>query len=96
MNFKDIDDITSPENKAKAEKAQAARKQVESDLAKAYARCFATNDGKRVLADLYGRMVVGNVPKGDEPNVNYLSAYKNGESGSVTYIQAQITRAGVI
>jgi len=96
MSWTDINKATSPEGKKAAEKTAANQKQAESDLAKAYARLFKTNDGVKVLADLYGRMVVGNIPTGEEPNINYLSAYKNGESGCVTYIQQQITRAEVI
>jgi len=96
MSWDDINKTTSPESKEAAEKSAANRKQAESDLAKAYSRLFKTDDGQKVLADLYGRMVVGNIPEGDESNINYLSAYKNGESGCVTYIQLQITRAEII
>ena len=96
MGWVEVNEVSSPENKTKSEKQAANRKQAESDLAKSYSRLFKTDDGQKVLADLFGRMVVGNIPVGNEPNINYLSAYKNGESGCVTYIQAQITRAEVI
>ena len=96
MDWNKLDSATSPEAKEKAEQAQANQRQAESDLAKAYARCFGTEDGKRVLADLFNKMVIGNTPDKNEPNINYMSAYKNGESGAVIYIQQQITRAEVI
>ncbi len=96
MSWKEINENASPEAKHAAEVSAANRKQAESDLAKAYSRLFKTDDGQRVLADLYSRMVVGNLPDINSPNINYLAAYKDGESGAVTYIQAQITRAEVI
>lgn len=96
MGWNEINESSSPESKAAAQKKADNDKQAQVDLAKAYNRLFKTNDGQRVLADLYVRMVVGNIPEGNESNVNYLSAYKNGESGCVTYIQLQITRAEVI
>lgn len=96
MSWANINKASSPESKKAAETAAANKKQAEGDLAKAYHRLFKTVDGVKVLADLYGRMVVGNIPTGEEININYLAAFKNGESGCVTYIQQQISRAEIL
>tara|TARA_R110000803_G_scaffold20234_1_gene52366 strand:- start:413 stop:703 length:291 start_codon:yes stop_codon:yes gene_type:complete len=96
MSWEDVNKHNSPESKAHAENSTKNQRQKESDLAKAYSRCFSTDNGKAVLADLYSRMVVGNTPDKNEANINYMAAYKNGESGAVSYIQQQIIRAEVI
>jgi hypothetical protein len=96
MSWQDIEDSLSPESKLKAEKAAAVRKQAESDIAKAYARCFASDDGKRVIADLTNRFIITNNTPLDAVNVNYVAAYKNGEKGVVNTIISLITKAEVI
>lgn len=96
MDFKEIDDLTSPENKAKAEKAAANQKQAEIDLARAYNRCFKSTEGQKVLTDLTQRMIYNNDVPLDAPNITYEAGYKNGEAGCVKFIIHQITRAEVI
>lgn len=93
MGWKDVDSVTSEEGKAKAKKHAAEQRQSEVEIAKAYNRCFGTDDGKKVLADLTQRMIYNNDTPIDSPNINYEAAYKNGESGVVKFIIQQIARA---
>ncbi len=93
MSWTDINESSSPEVKEKATKTAAAKKQHEVDNARAYARCFSTDDGKRVLADLTNRFIIHNNTPMDANNINYVAAYKNGEKGVVNVIINQITRA---
>lgn len=96
MSWPDLDKVSSPEAKQAAEKVAEQRRLVEVALAQAYHRLYNTDDGKLVLTDLYKKMVINNTPDKTEPNIDYMAAYCDGESGTVSYIQAQITRAEVI
>ncbi len=96
MSWNEIDQASSPEAKKASEKAAADKKQAESDLAKAYNRCFKTREGQKVLNDLTQRMIYNNDTALNVPNINYEAAYKNGEAGVVKFIIHQITRAEVI
>ena len=96
MNFDDIDKLTSPEAKKKAEKAASDAKQLTIETAQAYHRLFKTVDGQRVLNDLTQNMIYGNDTSFEAININYEAAYKNGEAGVVKYIINQITKAEAI
>lgn len=96
MSWDNIDKATSPESKEAAEKAAGIKKQAEVDLAKAYNRCFKSDNGQKVLTDLTQRMIYNNDTSFDSNNINYEAAYKNGEAGVVKFIIHQITRAEVI
>ena len=96
MNFNEIDELTSPENKAKAELASASIKSAQVSLSQAYARLLATDDGKRVLEDLTTNFIYSNDTAFSSNNINYESAYHNGESGVVKYMINQMQRAEVI
>jgi predicted secreted acid phosphatase len=80
----------------KAKQANAAARVKAANLAKAYHRCFGTDDGKLVLADLTQRFIFqNNTPFGSE-NPNYESAYHNGESGIVKFLINQVQQAEVL
>lgn len=96
MEFNEIDALTSTESQEKARKAATNRKQKVGDLAKSYARLFKTTDGNRVLTDLTARFIVENNTSFDSSNINYVAAYKNGESGAIKFIIHQMTTAGKI
>ena len=93
MSWDKINENSSSETKAKAKSAAAEKKQAEVSLAQSYNRCFSTEDGKRVLADLTNKLIINNNTPLDADNVNYTAAYKNGEKGAVNLIIHQITRA---
>ena len=64
MSWNDIHGASSPEAKEAASKAQAERKQATVALAKQYARCFSTDDGKAVLADSTNNLIINNNTQG--------------------------------
>lgn len=83
-------------NATKAKQANDAARAKAAELAKAYNRCFGTDDGKRVLADLTQRFIFQNsTPFGSE-NPNYEAAYHNGESGLVKFLINQVQQAEVL
>ena len=96
MDFNQMDELNSPEGRARAEKVAGEQKQVEVELAQAYNRLFKTTDGQRVLNDLTQKLLYNNDPPFNSLNVNYEAAYRNGEAGVVKLIIKQITRAEVI
>jgi len=96
MSWDKINDASSREAKEAASKAQAERKEAVVALSKRYARCFSTEDGRAVLADLTNNLIINNNTPMDAVNINYMAAYKNGEKGVVNMIIHQITTAGVI
>lgn len=96
MNFDEISELTSPEAKEAAKKAQANAKAEKVALAQAYARVFSTDDGKRVLEDLSTKFIYNNDTSFESRNINYESAYHNGESGVVKFIIQQMQQARVI
>jgi hypothetical protein len=69
---------------AEQKKAEIREKQVE--LAKAYKRCFSTDDGFKVLEDLLNRFVMDNGTDFNSQNIEYEAAYHNGEAGVVKFI----------
>tara|TARA_A200000159_G_C7337275_1_gene345626 strand:+ start:3566 stop:3850 length:285 start_codon:yes stop_codon:yes gene_type:complete len=91
MSWEQIDEASSDD--AASKKANAKQRQAIVDLAKAYHRCLTTDDGKRVLEDLTKRFIYSNDTSFNSPNVNYESAYHNGEAGVIKFIINQIQNA---
>lgn len=74
-------------------KKQEAAHQKQIDTANAYARCFATKDGQKVIEHLSNEYIFNSNVELSSTNINYEAAYKNGEAGLVKMIIAQMTRA---
>ena len=79
-----------------ATKDNAKNREEVANLAKAYHRCFNDEDGKRVLADLTARFIYNNDTSFSSTNVNYESAYHNGEAGVVKFLINQIQQAEIL
>ena len=93
MTWENIDQLSDSKT---AKKQAELRKRNANDLAKAYHRVFTTDDGARILADLTRRFVYDNdTPFGSE-NINYESAYHNGEAGVVKFLINQMKQAEII
>jgi predicted Zn-dependent peptidase len=75
------------------DKSLAEQREKLAALAKSYARCFSTQEGKAVLDHLVNTYVMENNTGFSSPNINYESAYRNGEAGLVKQILNQIKRA---
>tara|TARA_R110000822_G_scaffold93139_2_gene214543 strand:+ start:3035 stop:3319 length:285 start_codon:yes stop_codon:yes gene_type:complete len=83
-------------NPSAARTANDAARAKAAELAKAYNRCFGSDDGKRVLEDLTGRFIFqNNTPFGSQ-NPDYEAAYHNGESGLVKFLINQVQQAEVL
>ena len=82
-------------NATDAKKANDAARYKAAELAQAYHRCFGTDDGKRVLADLTQRFIFQNATPFGSQNPNYEAAYHNGESGLVKFLITQVQKAEV-
>jgi hypothetical protein len=80
-------------NDAQAREAQGAIRERQAELAKAYNRCFASDDGTRVIEDMTKRFLLENDTSLSAQNINYESAYHNGEAGVMRYIVHQIQQA---
>tara|TARA_R110001632_G_scaffold132207_1_gene246624 strand:+ start:1712 stop:1993 length:282 start_codon:yes stop_codon:yes gene_type:complete len=93
MSWSNIDQISDPEL---AKKQAGIRKQNAVDLAKSYHRVFTTDDGARILADLTRRFVYENDTSFGSENINYESAYHNGEAGVVKFLINQMKQAEII
>ena len=76
---------------AKRQKAKA-QEQI-TELTKAYARCFNTEDGQKVLEDLTRRFLFDNSTALSSQNVAYEAAYHNGEAGVIRMIIHYIQQA---
>lgn len=85
-------DLETKDSTAQVKEAQERA----AKIAKQYARCFETDDGKAVLEDLVSNFVMSNDLPFEATNINYQAAYKNGEAGLVKYILNQIKRASII
>lgn len=81
MSWEDLE--VSQEN---AEKAKAKAREKQINLAKAYSRCFSTEDGFKVMEDLLNRFVMDNNTHFSSQNIEYEAAYHNGEAGVVKFI----------
>jgi hypothetical protein len=79
------------QEKANKSKAQIREKQVE--LAKAYHRCFSTDDGFKVIEDLSRRFLIDNNTPLNSQNINYEAAYHNGEAGAIKFILHLVRQA---
>jgi hypothetical protein len=79
----------SPEAKKQRAKAQ---EQI-TEIIRAYHRCFATEDGQKVLEDLTRRFLFDNSTSLSSQNVAYESAYHNGEAGVIRLIIHYIQQA---
>lgn len=92
MSWEDIEKKTSPEVQAQAKKDKENKEQEVRDLTNAYKRLFQTDDGKRILGDLTQKFIYNNDVLLDATNINYQTAYKNGEGGVAKYIIHQLSR----
>lgn len=94
MSWEEIDgasvDTEGAKKQLKNRQAEAA------ELAKAYSRCFDSNEGKKVFADLNQRFIYNNDTSFGSSNINYEAAYHNGEAGVVKFILNQINQAKII
>tara|TARA_R110000803_G_scaffold49532_2_gene103083 strand:- start:3640 stop:3915 length:276 start_codon:yes stop_codon:yes gene_type:complete len=91
MSWEDLD---IDHDKVDKSKAEIRERQVE--LAKAYHRCFSTDDGLKVLEDLSRKFIMENETPLSSANINYEAAYHNGETGVVKFIVHLIKRAEVL
>jgi len=92
MTWENIDHLSD----SKAAKKQAElRKRNANDLAKAYHRVFTTDDGARILSDLTKRFVYDNDTSFGAENINYESAYHNGEAGVIKFLINQMRQAEI-
>ncbi len=80
-------------DKKDVDKVAQKNKEHAIKLAKNYAVCFSTEDGKAVLQDMVDSFVMNNDTSFHSSNVNYEAAYHNGEAGIVKYIISQIKKA---
>ena len=76
-----------------AKKQQAEAREKQAELSKAYARCFNTDDGQKVLEDLTRRFLFDNSTSLSSQNVAYEAAYHNGEAGVIRMIIHYIQQA---
>tara|TARA_R100000963_G_C4594671_1_gene70599 strand:- start:332 stop:607 length:276 start_codon:yes stop_codon:yes gene_type:complete len=76
-----------------AQKTRDAIREKQTELAKAYNRCFGTDDGAKVLDDMTKRFLLENNTSLSAQNINYEAAYHNGEAGIMRYIVHQIQQA---
>jgi len=76
-----------------AQKTRDAIREKQTELAKAYNRCFGTDDGAKVLDDMTKRFLLENNTSLSADNINYEAAYHNGEAGIMRYIVHQIQQA---
>jgi len=68
----------------------------QASLAKAYSRAFTSDDGQRILSDLTKRFIYENDTSFGSGNVNYESAYHNGEAGVIKFIINQMKHAEIL
>ena len=73
-----------------AQESRDAIREKQTELAKAYNRCFNTDDGSKVIDDMTRRFLLENNTSLSAQNINYESAYHNGEAGIMRYIIHQI------
>lgn len=76
-----------------AHKASAEARERFIELAKAYHRCFSTEDGQKVLEDLTRKFLWDNPTDLESRNVEYEAAYHNGEAGVIRMIVHNIQQA---
>jgi hypothetical protein len=76
-----------------AQESRDAIREKQTELAKAYNRCFGTDDGSKVIDDMTKRFLLENNTSLSAQNINYEAAYHNGEAGIMRYIIHQIQQA---
>lgn len=91
MSWEDIHSATS--TKEEATKANKLRRQEAAELAKDYHACFNTQSGQRVIEHLTKSFLFDNDTPLQAVNIEYESAYHNGETGVIKYILTEIQRA---
>jgi len=91
MSWEELDKTQKQGSKQAKEAREAA-----ATLAKNYAICFGTEQGKYVLQHLVNEFVMGSDTSFSSQNINYEAAYHNGESGAIKYILNQIKRAQIL
>ena len=91
MSWEDLGKVQEKGTKQAKEAKEAA-----TTLAKNYAICFGTEQGKYVLQHLVNEFVMGSDTSFSSQNINYEAAYHNGESGAIKYILNQIKRAQIL
>lgn len=80
-------------SKEDAELANKKRREEAVKLAKNYHRCFSTPEGMKVLEHMSKFFLIENDTSFESNNINYESAYHNGEAGVVRFILQQIAKA---
>lgn len=75
-----------------AKKLHEQQKRKHRDLAACYARTFGTEEGKKVMQDLFDRFVINNDTNLASANINYEAAYHNGEAGAIKFISQMVAR----
>jgi|TARA_R100001369_G_scaffold30972_1_gene54914 hypothetical protein len=85
------DDLEVDQDQAR--EAHSAIRERQIELAKAYHRCFSSDDGMKVIEEMTNRFLLENDTSLSAQNVNYESAYHNGEAGVMKYIVHQIQQA---
>lgn len=93
MSWDNINASVDPEE---AQKQVNIKHQNAQDLAKSYHRLFTTDDGKRVLADLTKKFVYDNDTSFSSENINYESAYHNGEAGVIKFLINQMKLSQIL
>lgn len=88
MSWEDLESTSDDIHKASAE----ARERF-TELAKAYSRCFNTEDGVKVIEDLTRKFLFDNSTDLGARNVQYEAAYHNGEAGVIRMIVHYIKQA---
>jgi len=94
MSWDEIDKAAV--NTKAAKKHNAEKRSKAAELAKAYNRCFADDNGKKVIEDLHQRFIYNNDTPFNSSNANYEAAYHNGESGVIKFIINQINQAELL
>jgi hypothetical protein len=88
-------DSIDTDNKEAVSKLKEEQRMKALEIAKAYSACFSTSEGKKVLEDLTSRFIYNNDTPFGSQNINYESAYHNGESGVVKFVINQIQQAKI-
>ena len=88
-------DSIDTDNKEAVSKLKEEQRMKALEIAKAYSACFSTPEGKKVLEDLTSRFIYNNDTPFGSQNINYESAYHNGESGVVKFVINQIQQAKI-
>ena len=89
-------DSIDTDNKEAVSKLKEEQRMKALEIAKAYSACFSTSEGKKVLEDLTTRFIYNNDTPFCSQNINYESAYHNGEAGVVKFLINQMKQAEII